>query len=75
MWGVDFGYGEQVMPGNPDDLVFSKRMYAAAEKLFQGGKVKVHPPKSGTGGLGGVLDGLQELKTGKLSGVKLVYTL
>ena len=40
MWGTDFGYGEQVMPGNPDDYEFSKKMYAVAQALFDEGKVR-----------------------------------
>jgi hypothetical protein len=33
----------------------------------------VHPPKVGKDGLQGVLDGLVQLKEGKVTGVKLVY--
>ena len=75
MWGIDFGYGEQVIPGNPEDLKFSKRMYAVAEKLLHDGKLKVHPPSPRSGGLDGIMDGLQELKSGKAGGVKLVYKI
>ena len=75
MWGVGFGYGEQVMPGNPADFEFSKKIYDCAEKLFQEGKFKVHPVRVMEGGLGGTLEGLNELKSGKASGVKLVYKL
>jgi hypothetical protein len=35
----------------------------------------VHPVKLGSGGLEGVLDGLDQLKEGKVSGVKLVYKI
>ncbi|KAB8264194.1 chaperonin 10-like protein [Aspergillus pseudonomiae] len=39
------------------------------------GKIKVHPPKVGKEGLMGILAGLELLKTGKVSGVKLVYNV
>ena len=75
IFGEDFGYGENVIPGNPEDLEFGKRMYAAAEKLFQEGKVQVHPPKVENTGLKGVFDGLEDMRNGQASGVKLVYKL
>ena len=75
IWGIDFGYGEQIIPGNADDFEFSKRMYDLAGKLLDEGQVKVHPPKIGSGGLESVVDGLQEIKSGKAGGVKLVYKL
>ena len=75
IFGKDFGYGEQIIPGNSDDYEFGKRMYDVAEKLFQDGKIKVHPPKVSNVGLEGVFDGLQEVKSGKAGGVKLVYKL
>jgi NADPH:quinone reductase-like Zn-dependent oxidoreductase len=74
-WGVDFGYGEQVIPGNPDDFEFGKRLYDVAEKLLRDGKLKVHPPKISDTGLEGVLEGLEEVKNGRAGGVKLVYKL
>ena len=45
VFGEDFGYGEQIIPGNPEDFEFGKRLYAVAEKLLQEGNLKVHPPK------------------------------
>ncbi|KAK3712160.1 hypothetical protein LTR37_009251 [Vermiconidia calcicola] len=73
--GKDSGYGDQVIPGNPDDFEFGARMYAVAERLFREGKVSVHPPKVSSDGLEGVLGGLEAVKNGKASGVKLVYKL
>lgn len=42
-------------------------------KLVASKQISVHPPKLGKGGLEGVLDGLQQLREGKVSGMKLVY--
>ena len=43
------------------------------EGLLKEGKIKAHPAKVRKGGLKGVLDGLQEMREGKVSGEKLVY--
>ena len=63
------------MPANKEDHEFAKRLYAVAEKLFLEGKVKVHPPKVEEGGLKAITSGLEQLKSGKAGGVKLVYKL
>ncbi len=44
-----------------------------AEGLLREGKIRVHPPSVRPGGLRGVLEGLKELREGKLSGEKIVY--
>ncbi len=75
LWGKEFGYGEQVFPGNPDDFEFAKHLYDVAEKLLHDGKIKVHQPKTSETGLEGVFDGLELIKNGQASGVKLVYKL
>lgn len=41
--------------------------------MIASSQIAVHPPRVGKGGLEGVFDGLEQLKTGKVSGVKLVY--
>lgn len=41
--------------------------------MIASSQIAVHPPRVGRGGLQGVLDGLEQLKEGKISGVKLVY--
>lgn len=46
-----------------------------AEKLFAEGKVKAHPKEVRSGGLEGIFGGLNDLKTGKVSGTKLVYKI
>lgn len=45
------------------------------EKFIADGKVKPHPKKVGTGGLEGILNGLEELKAERVSGEKLVYQI
>jgi hypothetical protein len=41
--------------------------------LIASAQLAVHPPKVGKDGLKGVLDGMEQLRQGKVTGVKLVY--
>jgi hypothetical protein len=61
------------MPAKPQDFEFAKIFWELATKLLASQQLTVHPTKIGSGGFGGVLDGLNQLKEGKVSGVKLVY--
>ena len=49
------------------------RFWEISSKLIASAQLAVHPPKVGKDGLQGVLDGLVQLKEGKVTGVKLVY--
>lgn len=51
----------------------AEKMVPLTEGLLKEGKLKTFPI-SRKGGLDGVLEGLEELKAGKVSGGKLVYT-
>jgi NADPH:quinone reductase-like Zn-dependent oxidoreductase len=66
--GMDF-------PASKDDFEFGKKWFNLTEKLVAEGKVVAHPAKIGNGGLEGVLQGLHDIKNGKVSGQKLVYNL
>lgn len=61
------------LPAMPDHFEFAKSWMDRCQKLLEGGHFAVHPPKVGEGGLHGVLQGLQDMKEGKVSGNKLVY--
>lgn len=73
--GEDFKYGDKVIPGKPEDKAYAEMFFPIAETLLAQGKVKVHPPTVGKEGLKGVLEGLEMLKSGKVSGEKLVYNV
>lgn len=75
IFGVPTGYGQNIIPANPEDYEYSKKLYAVAEKLLHDGKLKVHPPKLCKPGLEGVFDAIEQGKTGKASGVKLIVKL
>lgn len=69
---VQFGPAIQIPP-LPQDYEHAKKFISLSEKLLAEGKVKPHRVKVGADGLKGVLKGLEDLKTGKVSGEKLVY--
>jgi hypothetical protein len=75
--GEFFRFGPREMPAKPEDFEFGKMFWELSRELLEQGKVKVHRPsvnKYGKG-LDGVLEGMQQMKNGKVSGEKLVYTM
>lgn len=62
-------------PASEEDLEFAKKWAAISEKFVAEGKVKAHPAQVGSGGLQGILEGLENLKSGKVTGGKLVYNI
>lgn len=60
-------------PAWPEDLEFARRWIRVAERLWAEGKWKPHPEKVEGGGLLGCVDGMEEMRRGRVSGVKLVY--
>jgi len=77
MLGEYFRMGEKgpEIPAKPEDYEFGKKFWELATTLLAEGKFKVHPPSVRKGGLKGVLEGLQEMREGKVSGEKLVYLI
>lgn len=73
--GEAFKFGDTPMPAKPEDFAHCVKFMPIAQSLLDSGKVKVHPPKVGKNGLQGVLEGLELLKTDKVSGEKLVYNV
>ncbi|KAK0666468.1 putative zinc-binding oxidoreductase ToxD [Cercophora samala] len=65
------------IPAVEGDFEFAKQFWELARELLAQGKVKTveaEVNRGGKGGLEGVLVGLRELKEGRVSGRKLVYT-
>lgn len=74
MVGEGFTFrGNSTIAANPEDFEFGKRFWSTAEKLLREGKWKPHRAELRSGGLDGILGGLEDLKQGKVSGKKLVY--
>ncbi|KXT03166.1 hypothetical protein AC579_4968 [Pseudocercospora musae] len=61
------------VPAKSEDFEFTKKFWDLTQGLFEEGKLKPHPHKLGEKGLEGVFDGLEMLRKGEVSGVKLVY--
>ena len=57
----------------PEDFTFATKWYDLAERLWAEGKWQPHPQSVRSGGLLGAVDGMQEMREGRISGVKLVY--
>lgn len=73
--GKGLRYGNMVLEPSAEDLAFSRRLWALAEGLLREGKVVPHTVRVGKGGLRGVLEGLEEMQAGRVSGEKLVYNV
>lgn len=76
------GFGEDVplsgsyeRPADPAKLALVVKYFAVFQKLLDQGKLVAHPVQKVEGGLAGVLEGLKLLKSGSVSGRKLVATL
>ena len=59
-------------PENQVDYEFGVKFWKLSGDLINSGKIKTHPAEV-RNGLAGVPQGLQDLKDGKVSGVKIVY--
>jgi hypothetical protein len=75
--GEYFKLGPTEFQASPEDFEFAKMFWELSRELLQQGKLKVHRPsvdKYGKG-LEGILEGLDAMRKGKVSGEKLVYTI
>lgn len=73
--GEAFEIGGFQVPAKPQDHDFAVMFTRLTQDLFSKQKFKVHPVSVQQGGLDAVLGGLQRIREGKVSGVKLVYTV
>ncbi|KAL6819751.1 GroES-like protein [Trichoderma camerunense] len=72
-FGEAFDFGDENVPASPKGYDFAVKFMGLAQELLWQGRIKPHPQSVRTGGWNGVLDGLQEMREGKISGEKLVY--
>ena len=63
------------LPARPEDYALCADFYTTTQELLAVGRLKTHPADVRKGGLDGVLEGLREMKEGKISGKKLVYRI
>ncbi|PNP46748.1 hypothetical protein TGAMA5MH_01699 [Trichoderma gamsii] len=69
---LDGVYGR---PARPQDRQFAEHFFPMAEKLIADGQLKPHPVELRTGGLEALVEGIDDLRKGKVRGRKLVYPL
>lgn len=62
-------------PAKPEDVAFAKKCFELAQELLEKGLIKPHPIQLGQGRWEGVLEGIDHLRKGLVSGVKLVYSV
>lgn len=76
-FGETYTFMGKTIPGKPDCLEFSTMFYDLSEHLLSEGVIKPIKPTINKGGSGleAALNGLDELRGGKISATKLVYTL
>lgn len=73
--GESFQKWDNYYPGSLEDARFIGDFMKLTSRLLEGKQVQTHPAEVREGGLDGVLKGLDLLRRGDVSGVKLVYTL
>ncbi|KAI9763171.1 MAG: hypothetical protein M1835_007908 [Candelina submexicana] len=73
--GKAYKFGQMEIPASKEDFDFAVKFWTLTQQLLEQGKLHAHPPEVRDGGLAGILDGLQDIREGKVSGVKLVYKL
>lgn len=72
-FGEKFSKGDNTWPAKEDHLDLQDKFWKLVGELLAQGKIRPHPQEVRDGGLEGVLDGLEDLRQEKVSGVKLVY--
>ena len=71
--GEAFEYEGDVWEAVPEDFELGVRFSSLMEQLLANGALKAHPVDLREGGWTGIVDGMRDMKEGKVSGVKLVY--
>jgi NADPH:quinone reductase-like Zn-dependent oxidoreductase len=72
-WEIGWEENTMRIPGNIEHLEWMKKWTVVVEKLAVEGKWKPHRQEVRSGGFEGILQGLEDLKNGKVSGAKLTY--
>ncbi|KAJ5260994.1 hypothetical protein N7478_011589 [Penicillium angulare] len=67
--------GEYFREAQPDDHKFARNLTVRVQELLDHGKFDTHPIKVMSGGLDGVKDGVDVIRSQSVSGQKLVYPL
>ena len=71
--GEDYVFENEFYAAQPEAFESGRRLLGLVEGLWNRDMWKVHPQQVEEEGLGGIATGMQMMKAGKVSGVKLVY--
>lgn len=71
--GDNFNYGPTKYQASEEDVAFARMFYPLSGKLLAAGKLTETPFQAQSGGLMGVIDGMEALRKGQVSGSKLVF--
>ncbi|KAI0409037.1 putative zinc-binding oxidoreductase ToxD [Xylaria palmicola] len=71
--GESYIFESETYPAQPEDFEFGKRWIKMVERLWGEGRLKTHPEKVGGRGLLGAVEGMEDMRQGRVSGVKLAY--
>lgn len=72
-WGEAIDTQGWVFPAQPDHLTFITKWIVFVEGLLKEKKIRPHRLEVREGGFEKILSGLEDMKNGKISGVKVVY--
>lgn len=73
--GRPFRYEGKDWPIVPEDYKVATAFGSLAETLLEQERIKPHPAAVREDGLDGILRGMDDMKSGKISGEKLVYMI
>ncbi|KAJ5110634.1 hypothetical protein N7532_001169 [Penicillium argentinense] len=73
--GETYRMGAQEITPDGSNLEFGIKWWALAQKLLQARRIQPHPYQVKSGGLEGILSGLQLLREGRVRASKLVYKI
>jgi hypothetical protein len=74
-FGRPYMFEGQEWPFVENEFEFVKRFVLFMERLLEEGKIKSHPATVREGGLEGIVQGMEDIRLGKISGEKLVYVV
>ena len=75
IWGEYFRSGSTQWPASREDFEWGTKFMELTERLLVNDQLKPHNCSVKEGGLHGVLQGLEDLKSNKVSAAKLVYQI
>jgi len=73
--GEEFEFHGHKWAASLEDFEYARKFWLMTEKLLAEGKIRAHRTDVRTGGLDGILGGIADLKNGKVSGKKVVYSI